>query len=36
VIGPLKIAENTVFAVGSLALLLLEAGPKNRRVKNRP
>ncbi len=36
VIGPLKIAENAVFAAGSLALLLLEAGSKNRRVKNRP
>lgn len=36
VIGPLKIAENAVFAAGSLALLLLEAGLKNRRVKNRP
>ena len=32
VIGPLKIAENVVFAAGSLALLLLEAGAKNRRV----
>ncbi|MDM7926760.1 MAG: MauE/DoxX family redox-associated membrane protein [bacterium] len=36
VIGPLKIAENAAFAAGSLALLLLEAGLKNRRVKNRP
>lgn len=36
VIGPLKIAENAAFAAGSLALLLLEAGSKSRRVKNRP
>ncbi|MBN2200840.1 hypothetical protein JW777_02685 [bacterium] len=36
VIGPLKIAENAALAAGSLALLLLEAGPKNRRVENGP
>jgi putative oxidoreductase len=36
VIGPLKIAENVVFAAGSLALLVLEAGSKNRRGTGRP